>query len=948
MLFSLRFRTQLRRTRPDLISFLDETITGAAKNTGGTAVLERRCITAVFDERAIGFWLGITILLEEILNTLEGFSEDLYGYVCVLGHDLTDDADRLVRTLSPGGTGLWCAVSIQKALSPFVIFDQTSLQAEDTHLRMDYTRINRIRSLIGGNFGSAFPYRDRIQRILKKESPRNTLLMAPSFIGKGDGLSYFCRSLPDTAPFLVIRFGSGGSGLSCFVDAMSPAIRSYIGASAGTDLLERLDALGEPILRERLNDRCSTYLLQRGKVFLQSLLEAYAKAAEEQGLRGVIITENIHNADPTTIRFFIGIMTGLFRETPSADPSGGAGTERILRDQFFIFGTADEETEVAGSASSSSLKTMPDIRDGLFSRVIRFFPETSGSRRPPEMPTDLWEIAYALFLLGRYFPARQFGRIFEEEGLNPRMVARAVEIFSGLGFIDCEEDPRPQLPGFAKWAEDILGNRQFVVHSMIRSRILAWVDSGRLRPCFNLIRILSRMGSESLDPLILDALSEDIINGTYGGIEEAIEDSSFAAVVGEKRTAPLLNIFYTSKALVHGEEREIREAFAEPSPEFPGNGAEHPIFTGYKARILANLAAYRFGIGDIAAATDAAKESMLLSQNLKETRGLARAYRLFALGNLLMRRFGDAIDYFSFAIESAERFDDPQEFCLTTYYAAAAHFLYGNISRAEQLILQSREVAVAQGRTEWADKADFFLGRIRFETGRYQDALQIFEGLQDRFTGMVPASAAACRDHTLAAWIYRTKGFLHRSPPPLEGTVNHDALLFSTEAAYLSGDYRGAVNLADKLLAGLSAGGFIFLEQPDWLSGFSQCELFLLSRQTLFTRLLSTYRALALCHLDRTSSASREQALESMRRVIREEGQPNIDPNDAFYYYAYYYVVQESGGMEVDMNTAISIAFKRLQSRASRIDDVETKRSFLTLNYWNNALGRAAKRHKLI
>jgi tetratricopeptide (TPR) repeat protein len=370
---------------------------------------------------------------------------------------------------------------------------------------------------------------------------------------------------------------------------------------------------------------------------------------------------------------------------------------------------------------------------------------------------------------------------------------------------------------------------------------------------------------------------------------------------------------------------------------------------GYKARILANLAAYQFGTGDIVAAMELAKKSMVLSQKMKETRGLARAYRLFALGNLLTRCFGDAIDYFSFAIESAERFDDPQEFCITAYYAAAAHFLYGNISRAEHLVLQSREAALAQGRTEWVDRADFFLGRIRFDTGRYKDALQIFEGLRDRFAAAVPLSAAAAgRDHTLNAWIYRTNGFLRRIPPPLPETANHDALLFSVESAYLAGNYRTAVNLADELLAGLGAGGFTFLEQPDWRSGFCQCELLLFSRQAFFTRLLTTYRTLALCRLDRAGSAGREQALESMRRIIREEGQPNIDPNDAFYYYAYYHVLQESGGMEVDMNTAISIAFKRLQSRASRIDDIETKRSFLSMNYWNNALGQAAKRHKLI
>jgi hypothetical protein len=42
------------------------------------------------------------------------------------------------------------------------------------------------------------------------------------------------------------------------------------------------------------------------------------------------------------------------------------------------------------------------------------------------------------------------------------------------------------------------------------------------------------------------------------------------------------------------------------------------------------------------------------------------------------------------------------------------------------------------------------------------------------------------------------------------------------------------------------------------------------------------------------------------------------------------------------------MAFKRLQRRASRIDDIEVNRAFLSRHYWNAALSRAAKEHKLI
>jgi hypothetical protein len=85
-----------------------------------------------------------------------------------------------------------------------------------------------------------------------------------------------------------------------------------------------------------------------------------------------------------------------------------------------------------------------------------------------------------------------------------------------------------------------------------------------------------------------------------------------------------------------------------------------------------------------------------------------------------------------------------------------------------------------------------------------------------------------------------------------------------------------------------------------------------------------------------------------MDRLFQDERFSDMDPNDAFYYYAYYLVLGESGAAEVDMNTAVSMAFKRLQRRASRIDDIEINKAFLNRQYWNRALSLAAKEHKLI
>jgi hypothetical protein len=91
----------------------------------------------------------------------------------------------------------------------------------------------------------------------------------------------------------------------------------------------------------------------------------------------------------------------------------------------------------------------------------------------------------------------------------------------------------------------------------------------------------------------------------------------------------------------------------------------------------------------------------------------------------------------------------------------------------------------------------------------------------------------------------------------------------------------------------------------------------------------------------------KSEAMREIQQMIRNN-LPETDPNDAFYLYSYYRILKLNEEPDVDMNTTISLAFKRLQRRASRIEDNETKRAFLFTHYWNSALVSEAKEHKLI
>jgi tetratricopeptide (TPR) repeat protein len=478
---------------------------------------------------------------------------------------------------------------------------------------------------------------------------------------------------------------------------------------------------------------------------------------------------------------------------------------------------------------------------------------------------------------------------------------------------------------------------------MVSGLILAWVKKGSLRPCYNLLKVLADLGGEGSDTLVLNSITGDVINNTYREIEEDIRNNCFVQVVGPEYFAAILYIFTTLRALIHRGEDDIREAFLQPVPETS-------LVPEYKAHILSNLAGFNLGIHDIAAAQESIKESLILSQAQQDKRRLVQAYRLFSLINICRLQVREAIEYSDFAIESAERSGCFDELSIAMYYAAGIHLLSGNLSKAERLIRRADECASITGRIEWADRSRFLLGRFRFEAGYYQEARDIFTGLLEQ---EIPG-ASKNREVVLRAWVYRSRIFSNQHPGSLadiSGAGSPDPRLFEIEAAYYAGEYRQTVDLADDFhiyLSDLPEDRFIFIEQPDWWSGFAQCEMLLFSPKDLFTRLSSTYRALALAKLSAGDSSAGEMALDTMRRVIREEGRPQMDLNDVFYYYSHYCVLQETSAVEVDMDTAVSIAFKRLQSRASHIDDIKTKQAYLSLNYWNNALGQAAKARRLI
>jgi tetratricopeptide (TPR) repeat protein len=564
------------------------------------------------------------------------------------------------------------------------------------------------------------------------------------------------------------------------------------------------------------------------------------------------------------------------------------------------------------------------VWETLFPQALRFPPDPA----PPgdsRVPKDVAEVAYAVSLFNRYFPAPLTFQLFEEEGKNPAMIKAALGMLAFLGRSGMAWNPQE--------GEEALGDEKYPIQRMARNRLLAWVKAFKIRPGFKLLQVLADLGKTAPEELVMEALQTDLLYGTLGTLRRADSEVRLGSLAGPSHIPALRFIWRTTENLLWGDENAIAAAFA-----VPWTGDEIPC---YQTQILANATIHKLGTWNTDEASALIREAMVLSQNRNGSGGLAQSYRLFSLVNLTKGRISDAIDYSFFAVEQAENAEDFAELVFAAYYAAAMQFLFGNISRAERLLLRAEETALGAGLASWADRARFFRGKLLFEIGCYREALDLFAALLRNPAENLKNEA----EDTLEAWLYRSAVFLGTADVPKPRRPNIDARYFEIEASYLARDYRRAVELSDELLRALPDREYRFIEQPDWSSGFSQGELLFFSSKEFRAPLISAYRAMALCRLD---EAGKAEARSNIEEIVKDERFFEMDPNGAFYFFAYYRILGETGATVVDMDTAVSMAYKRLQRRASRIDDVEVNRTFLTRHYWNGALSRAAREHKLI
>jgi len=909
LFFFLKFKSQLRRTRPDVVRQVDESLARAIIDAGGKITGDRFIISAVFNEDTIAFWLDMYILIENLKKNVEA-SPEFFGYSLVISGKQPDSPELLTRFLA-SHSGVFVDDKAAKRLLPYAVLEKPSEWLNNMKKRKygcgSYYRIKELKTFkqIAGN---DLEMQESVFKVFKHENKKNTLVLGPSYLQMRGALTRYCDNFNDDFPSLKVCFES--IGLGSIVDIWSLSIRSL----AGGQQTEEIDNLWEFLFCERIRDEVSEYVVRCVRKFLMLVFEFYLDNAKKKNQIPVLTLENVHLAENNALVLLLDTL---------------AEVNQKYNNKLLIVGTGED------SMSSDRMAQWENV----FGNIRKVDDIKVDTLYYPKLSTDLWEIIYAISLFSRYYSPELFQRLFEEDGKNPAMITRAFSILYSLGIIDSLREPRLVKIHFYEYACKCLAEKADRVKEMVRGRLLDWAVRRNINPCFRLLTIIAGLdGAKQIDDLLLlKSFSSDIVNKTTTAIESAMSNGQFEELVTTKASA-IRHIFKTSKALLSGFESDIEKAFIET--QLNNLTSDCDSFPILKAQMLVNLCGYYLGRHEEREAAEKAKEAILLGQS-KNSFCLPQAYRLFSLVCLSKQQVNETIEYLSFALTNAERNGNNHELAISAYYAAAAQFLYGDVYNAANLARKSIEQSLSAGHPDWADRSRFLEGRLELELGHYSEALEIFEGLRKE-----PYGSMTCeKENLLAAWTYRSKIYFLDPDTPKPEPANYDADLFEIEAAYLSGDFKKALELSSVLKNPFADEKFLYTEQADWRSGFSQCEHLYFTNGEIQNRMISMFHSLAL---SRISAQGSEEAIVGIQQILRDERLCEMDPMDAIYFYAKYRILERTNASQVDMSTAVSMAFKRLQRRAGRIEDIETRRQYLNGPRWNRELSMAAKEFKLI
>ncbi len=269
-------------------------------------------------------------------------------------------------------------------------------------------------------------------------------------------------------------------------------------------------------------------------------------------------------------------------------------------------------------------------------------------------------------------------------------------------------------------------------------------------------------------------------------------------------------------------------------------------------------------------------------------------------------------------------------------------FLSGNLSECARECEKNRKTVWDAGRRDLWLFLTLTALRISWELGRFEEAVR----LADEGRQAAEFYSLGEEHSVLSIW----KGRCLLAMRDEEGTVilesyssRREALAFLAEQAWINNELKEAKKLIrlahQKKRLSIRLQG----EVNDWSDGYFPIEGRLADSSGPLDVLGDRIQGLKAYFEAGTEDAN---AIIQLDALLERDGMRISRPYS--YHYALWAAMTNLGK---DKNTQIqymSRAFNDLQARAARIDDIQSKNAWLTMNYWNKLLMKEAKKHRFI
>lgn len=343
-------------------------------------------------------------------------------------------------------------------------------------------------------------------------------------------------------------------------------------------------------------------------------------------------------------------------------------------------------------------------------------------------------------------------------------------------------------------------------------------------------------------------------------------------------------------------------------------------------------------------------------QEIKLEAGEYRAFSLLAFFNLSENKISDALTYFSYALDNAERSHDSSFICESLFNISIVYFLQNNLKQSMFFLNRLADELNNYFEQEWKIPYLFMKGRIYLQIGEFNKASSYFNSASEFASLYFEKLEPLCRVWYARSLIYmgeikNSKDILLKYIEDTDDAVlfllesfllypnlNNDFEKMNFDASFLYEDY---INYNLSEFTNLKSG-FSFAEDLIWSNIYNMS-----IGKKLFNAFYTYYNF--KINFSKIYDKTKSSALLSELETSGIESLYQNDPYSSLYMYLCYEVSVVIYGENSSQTIAyLSKAFKSMQKNVLSIGENDVRDKYMQDNLWNSRLFEAAKNQKLI